>query len=78
MKIINNNVYKIMYGEKFLNVGEITDITDKELLKLLLAQPGVEEYVSVDDAKKIEEENKKLKEELEKAKKETKNSKKDK
>ena len=68
MKIINRNQYNIMYGMEFINAGEIKEITKKEDIKLLLAQPNVEEYADVKDLKAIEEENKKLKEELEKSK----------
>ena len=82
MKIINNNNYKIMYGLKFIKPGEVVEIDNKSILEFLLKQPGIEEYVSTEDTKKLEEENKKLKEELEKVqkttKKETKKSKKDK
>lgn len=72
MKIVNKNIYKIMFGMEFLNAGEVKDFDDKNIIKMLLAQPNVEEFVAVEDAKKIEEENKKLKEELEKVKKESK------
>lgn len=69
MKIINNNVYNIMYGMEFINAGEVKDITDKEVAKMLLKQPNVEKYVDIDEVNKIKEENAKLKEELIKAEK---------
>lgn len=69
MKIINKNQYNIMYGMEFINAGEVKEITKKEDIKLLLAQPNVEEYADVKDMKAIEEENKKLKEKLEKTEK---------
>lgn len=68
MKIINKNLFKIMYGMEFINAGEVKEVEDK-IAKILLNQPNVEEYVDVEDVKKVEEENKKLKEELTKAKK---------
>lgn len=71
MKIINKNVYNIMFGLEFLKAGEIKEIEDEKLIEMLLNQPNVEEYVAVEDAKKLEEENKKLKEELAKATKQT-------
>lgn len=64
MKIINKNVYNIMFGMEILKVGEIRDFQDKDLIKMLLAQPNVIEYVAVEDVKNLEEENKKLKEQL--------------
>ena len=73
MKIINKNVYKIMFGTEFINTNEVKEINDKKVLNLLLNQPNVEEYVDVKELKNIEEENKKLKEELAKVK-ETKKS----
>ena len=69
MKIINKNEFKIMYGMDFLNPNEPTELKDK-IAKKLLEHPNVEEFVAVEDVKKIEEENKKLKEELAKQKKE--------
>lgn len=64
MKIINKNIFKIMYNEEFINAGEVKEVVDQKLLKILLNQPNVEEYVDIDELKKVEEENKKLKEEL--------------
>lgn len=65
MKIINKNLYKVMYGLEFINPDEVKEINDKKLIALLLNQPGVEEFVAVEDAKKLEDENDKLKKELE-------------
>ena len=67
MKIINKNVYKIMFGLEFLNAGEVKEFEDKKVIDMLLSQPNVEEYVAIEDAKNLEEENRKLKEELAKA-----------
>ncbi len=65
MKIINKNLYKVMYGLEFINPNEVKDIEDKKILENLLSQPKVEEFVAVEDAKKLEDENDKLKKELE-------------
>ena len=54
-----------MFGMDFLKAGEVKDIDDKTA-KLLLNQPNVEEYIAVEDAKKLEEEVKALKAELKK------------
>ena len=72
MKIINKNTYNIMYGLEFINAGEVKDIEDEKVIKMLLSQPNVEEYVDIQEAKNLEEENKKLKEELAKVKSTTK------
>lgn len=65
MKIINKNLYKVMYGLDFINPNEVKEIEDKKILENLLSQPNVEEFVAVEDAKKLEDENDKLKKELE-------------
>jgi hypothetical protein len=65
MKIINKNLYKVMYGLEFINPDEVKEINDKKLIALLLNQPNVEEFVAVEDAKKLENDNDKLKKELE-------------
>ena len=68
MKIINKNIYKIMFGKEFIAPNEVKDIEDKKILKILLNQPNIEKYVDIEELKEIEEENKKLKEQLEKEK----------
>lgn len=67
MKIVNNNVYKVMFNNKFINPGEVIEMVDQKLLKILLSQPGIEEYADINKLKEIEKENEKLKSELEKA-----------
>lgn len=68
MKIINKNIYKIMFGKEFIMPNEVKDVEDKKMLKILLNQPNVEEYVDIEELKVVEEENKKLKEQLAKEK----------
>lgn len=68
MKIINKNVYKIMFGKEFIMPNEVKDVEDEKMLKILLNQPNVEEYVDIEELKVVEEENKKLKEQLAKEK----------
>jgi hypothetical protein len=68
MKIINKNIYKIMFGKEFIMPNEVKDIEDEKMLKILLNQPNVEEYVDIEELKVVEEENKKLKEQLAKEK----------
>ena len=74
MKIINKNTYSIMFGMDFIKADEVLDLDDKTA-KMLLNQPGVEEYVSKEQVDTLEAENKKLKEQLAKAKKTTTKSK---
>lgn len=68
MKIINKNVYKIMFGKEFIMPNEAKEVEDEKMLKILLNQPNVEEYVDIEELKVVEEENKKLKEQLAKEK----------
>lgn len=68
MKIINKNIYKIMFGKEFIMPNEVKEIEDTKILKILLNQPNVEEYVDIEELKVVEEENKKLKEQLAKEK----------
>lgn len=75
MKIINKNAYKIMFEDKFIRPEEVIEMVDQRLLKILLNQPGIEEYVDVTELKKIEKENKKLKEQLAKNQQKSKTSK---
>lgn len=64
MKIINKNVYKIMFDKEFILPNEVKNVEDKKLLNILLAQPNVEKYVDIEELKEVEKENKKLKEQL--------------
>lgn len=68
MKIINKNIYKIMFGKEFIMPNEAKEIEDEKMLKILLNQPNVEEYIDIKELKVVEEENKKLKEQLAKEK----------
>lgn len=67
MKIINKNIYKILFekdGLQFLNPNEVKDLDEKTAEKLL-KHPNVEEFVAVEDVKNLEDENAALKKELE-------------
>lgn len=52
-----------MYGLEFINPDEVKDV-DSKIAKLLLTQPNVEEFIAVEDAKKLEDENAELKKKL--------------
>lgn len=47
----------------FLNSNEVTELDD-ETAKSLIGLPGVEEFIAVEDAKKLENENEELKKKL--------------
>ena len=68
MKIVNKNIYKIMFGKEFIMPNEVKEVVDKKILKILLNQPNIEKYVDIEELKEVEEENKKLKEQLAKEK----------
>lgn len=67
MKIINKNLYRIMFGMEFIGSNEVKEVDDKTA-KMLLKHPNVEEFVAVEDVKNLEDENAALKKELELAK----------
>lgn len=64
MKIINKNVYKVMFGLDFIAPNEVKDVDDK-IAKDLLKHPKIEKFVGEEDVKKLEGENEKLKKQLE-------------
>ena len=65
-----------MYDIEFIDSKEIKEIEDETIIKLLLSQPNVEEYIDKADLKKVEQEKEEIKKELEQLKKETKTTKK--
>lgn len=74
MKLINKSPRNYMAFDTILEAGKVLDIADSKTINILKTQPGVEEYIDIEEVKKLKEENKKLKEE----KKQTKNKKQDK
>ena len=66
-KIVNKNLYSVMYGLEFIASNEVKEVDDKTA-KMLLNHPNVEEFVAVEDVKNLEDENAALKKELELAK----------
>lgn len=68
MKLKNNSTRTYIAGEYRIEAGEIKEIKDEKMAKILLKQEGIEETITKEDVKKVEEENEKLKQELELAK----------
>lgn len=68
MKLINKSPRNYMAFDTTLKTGEILDITDSKTVNILKTQPGVEEYIDLEEVKKLKEENEKLKEEKKEAK----------
>ena len=62
MKLINNSIRNYIAFDTVLEAGKVLEVKDKEIAKLLLNQPDVEEYIDKEEVKKLKEENKKLKE----------------
>lgn len=63
MKLINKSPRNYMAFDTILKAGEVLDITDSKTANILKTQPGVEEYIDLEEVKKLKEENEKLKEE---------------
>lgn len=78
MKLINNSIRNYIAFDTVLEAGKVLEVKDKEIAKLLLNQPDVEEYIDKEEVKKLKEENKKLKEAKAKAEAEAKAKNKDK
>lgn len=62
MKLINNSPRNYIAFDTILEAGKVLDIKDSKTVNILKTQPGVEEYIDLDEVKKIKEENEKLKE----------------
>lgn len=68
MKLINKSTRNYMAFDIVLEAGKVLDIKDSKTVNILKTQPGVEEYIDLDEVKKIKEENEKLKEEKKQSK----------
>ena len=69
MKLINKSPRNYIAFDVVLKAGEIIEVNDSKTANILKTQPEVEEYIDVEEIKKIKEENEKLKEEKAEAKK---------
>lgn len=68
MKLINKSTRNYMAFDIVLEAGKVLDIKDSKTVNILKTQPGVEEYIDLDEVKKLKEENEKLKEEKKQSK----------
>lgn len=75
MKLINKSPRNYVAFDVVLKAGEVLDVKDSKAANILKTQPDVEEYVDIEEVKKLKEEAKKAKEEVKKLKEETKKTK---
>lgn len=62
MKLINKSPRNYIAFDTILEAGKVLEVSNSKIANILLTQPEVEEYVDIEEIKKIKEENKKLKE----------------
>ena len=65
MKLINKSTRNYVAFDVVLEAGKVLDVTNSKAANILLTQPDVEEYVDIEEVKKLKEEAKKAKEEKE-------------
>ena len=63
MKLINKSTRNYTAFDVVLEAGKVLDVTDSKAANILLTQPDVEEYVDIEEVKKLKEEVEQLKEE---------------
>lgn len=68
MKLINKSTRNYIAFDTVLEAGKVLEVTDSKTANILKTQPDVEEYVDIEEVKKLKEENEKLKEEKKKTK----------
>ena len=78
MKLINKSTRNYVAFDVVLEAGKVLDVTNSKAANILLTQPDVEEYVDIEEVKKLKEEAKKAKEEAKKVKEEAKKAKEEK
>ena len=71
MKLINKSTRNYMAFDVVLEAGKVLDIKDSKTANILKTQPGVEEYVDIEEVKKLKKEVEELKEEKKQVKKKT-------
>ena len=65
MKLINNAERAYVAYNTAIYPKQTIEVEDKKVLDILLAQPGVKEFIDINTAKNIEKENQELKKEIE-------------
>ena len=63
MKLINKSTRNYIAFDVVLEAGKVLDVINSKAANILLTQPDVEEYVDIEEVKKLKEEVKQLKEE---------------
>lgn len=63
MKLINKSTRNYIAFDVILEAGKVLDIKDTKVINILKTQPGVEEYVDIEEVKALKKEVEKLKEE---------------
>ena len=71
MKLINKSLRKYIAFDVVLEAGKVKDIENSKAANILKTQPGVEEYIDIEEVKKLKKEVEKLKEEKKQVKKKT-------
>lgn len=66
MKLINKSTRNYIAFDTVLEAGKVLEVKDSKTANILKTQPDVEEYVDIEEVKKLKEENEKLKEEKKK------------
>lgn len=72
MKLINKSTRNYIAFDVVLEAGKVLDVTNSKAANILLTQPDVEEYVDIEEVKKLKEEVEQLKETKRQTKKSTK------
>ena len=62
MKLINKSTRNYIAFDVILEAGKVLDVTNSKAANILLTQPDVEEYVDIEEVKKLKEEVEQLKE----------------
>lgn len=75
MKLINKSTRNYIAFDIILEAGKVLDIKDSKTVNILKTQPGVEEYIDIEEVEKLKKEAAKAKEEAKKAKEEAKKAK---
>ena len=71
MKLINKSPRNYIAFDIVLEAGKVKEINNSKAVNILKTQPGVEEYIDIEEVKELKKEVAKLKEEKKQVKKKT-------
>lgn len=71
MKLINKSPRNYIAFDIVLEAGKVKEIENSKAVNILKTQPGVEEYIDIEEVKQLKKEVEKLKEEKKQVKKKT-------